>query len=347
MSSIRWLGLIFGTCVLLYMFNRFRHGRARRMDFGLGVLFSLGLIIVSAYPNSVNTLRNMLSLAPTQFSRLIAICIVSNVLLWLVLFYTRFRLTDNTDQLDRLIRRLGVAEFERLYGDGAPLPPVVVVIPAYNEEDNIGPVLSEMPEQVCETPLGVIVIDDGSKDRTFEVVREAGVTAVQNPFRRGGGAALRTGFDIARKNGAQIVVTMDADGQHLPEEIERLVAPILADEVDFVIGSRILGEREKDSTFRYIGIHVFNALIRLLTVVKVTDCSNGFRAFRVKELSKILLRQDQFHTSELIIDASKKGIRIGEAPVTVKRRRSGVSKKGKDWSYGLKFARTIFKTWWR
>ncbi|MBW1944520.1 MAG: DUF2304 family protein [Deltaproteobacteria bacterium] len=347
MSSIRWLGLIFGTCVLLYMFNRFRHGRARRMDFGLGVLFSLGLIIVSAYPNSVNTLRNMLSLAPTQFSRLIAICIVSNVLLWLVLFYTRFRLTDNTDQLDRLIRRLGVAEFERLYGDGAPLPPVVVVIPAYNEEDNIGPVLSEMPEQVCETPLGVIVIDDGSKDRTFEVVREAGVTAVQNPFRRGGGAALRTGFDIARKNGAQIVVTMDADGQHLPEEIERLVAPILADEVDFVIGSRILGEREKDSTFRYIGIHIFNALIRLLTVVKVTDCSNGFRAFRVKELSKILLRQDQFHTSELIIDASKKGIRIGEAPVTVKRRRSGVSKKGKDWSYGLKFARTIFKTWWR
>jgi glycosyltransferase involved in cell wall biosynthesis len=155
------------------------------------------------------------------------------------------------------------------------------------------------------------------------------------------------GFDIARQHGAEIVVTMDADGQHLPSEIERLVAPIVADDVDFVIGSRILGKREKDSTIRYIGIHVFNALIRLLTVAKVTDCSNGFRAFRVTELSRVLLRQDQFHTSELIIDAAKKGVRIGEAPVTVKRRLSGRSKKGKNWSYGLEFARSIFKAWWR
>jgi len=311
------------------------------------MLFSLGLMVVSAYPNSVNILRNMLSLAPAQFSRLIAICIASNILLWLVLFYTRFRLTDNTDQLDRVIRQLGVAEFQRLYGDKTPLPPVVVVIPAYEEEENIGAVLSEIPDQVCGQRAGVIVVDDGSRDRTSEVVRKAGVPVIQNPFRRGGGAALRTGFDIAHLNGAQIVVTMDADGQHLPSEIERLVAPIVADEFDFVIGSRTLGQREKDSTFRYVGIHVFNALIHLLTVVKVTDCSNGFRAFRVRELSRVLLRQDQFHTSELIIDAAKKGIRIGEAPVTVKRRQSGVSKKGKDWAYGLKFARTIFKTWWR
>jgi len=317
------------------------------MDFGWGILFSLGLIVVSIYPNSVNVLRNMLSLAPKQFSRLIAICILSNVLLWLLLFYTRFRLTDHTDQLDRLIRRLGVSEFEKRYADHTPLPPVVVVIPAYNEEENIAAVLSEIPEQVCGRPLGAIVVDDGSSDRTAEVVRGAGVPVVQNPFRRGGGAALRTGFDIARLNGARIVVSMDADGQHLPAEIERLVAPIVGDEVDFVIGSRILGRREKDSMFRYMGIHVFNALIHLLTVVKVTDCSNGFRAFRVEELSRVLLRQDQFHTSELIIDAAKKGIRIGEAPVTVKRRQSGVSKKGKDWSYGLKFARTIFRTWWR
>jgi hypothetical protein len=140
---------------------------------------------------------------------------------------------------------------------------------------------------------------------------------------------------------------MDADGQHIPLEIPDLVAPVFNDEVDFVIGSRVLGKREKDSFIRYIGIHVFNMLIRLLTHVKVTDCSNGFRAFRTSELARVLLRQDQFHTSELIIDAAKKRIRIGEVPVTVKRRLSGESKKGKNWRYGLSFFRTVLRTWWR
>ena len=146
---------------------------------------------------------------------------------------------------------------------------------------------------------------------------------------------------------SEVVVTMDADGQHLPSEIPGLVAPVFNDEFDIVIGSRLLGTREKDSFIRYIGIHVFNMLIRLLTHVKVTDCSSGFRAFRTSELARVLLRQDQFHTSELIIDAAKKRIRIGEVPVTVKRRLSGESKKGKNWRYGLSFFRTVFKTWWR
>ena len=76
-------------------------------------------------------------------------------------------------------------------------------------------------------------------------------------------------------------------------------------------------------------------------------CSNGFRALRARELSQLLLRQDQFHTAELIIDAAKRGIQVAEAPVTVRRRASGESKKGRDWSYGLSFARTVLKTWWR
>ena len=81
--------------------------------------------------------------------------------------------------------------------------------------------------------------------------------------------------------------------------------------------------------------------------MKISDCSNGFRALRADALARLLLRQDQFHTAELIIDAAKKEISIAEVPVTVKRRASGESKKGRDWSYGLSFARTVLKTWWR
>jgi len=347
MTTIRWLGILVGLLGFLYVFNRFRHGRARRIDFFGAAIVSFGLVLVSAYPDSVGLLRDMLLLEEAQFSRLIALIIISNILLWILLFFMQLNWAKYMDQFDRLVRQLGVSEFERRYPHIKSLPPVVVVIPAYNEEDNIGVVLQSIPREVLGRSLATLVIDDGSLDNTSEVARGKGALTVRTLINRGGGAALRMGFDISRKYGVEIVVTMDADGQHLPSEIGNVVSPVFDGQVDIVIGSRVLGKREKDSFIRYMGIHVFNTLIRLLTHVKVTDCSSGFRAFRVSELSRLLLRQDQFHTSELIIDAAKKGVRIGEVPITIKRRLSGESKKGKNWRYGLSFFRAIFKTWWR
>ncbi len=289
----------------------------------------------------------MFFLEREQFTRLIAILILSNLGLWLLVIYTRIRWSHHPVQFDQLVRNLGVSDFDRRYPEMKTLPPVVVVIPAYEEEGNIGVMLGKMPEKVCDLPLAVLVIDDGSPDDTAREAAEAGALVVSSAMNRGGGAALRMGFDIARQHGAEIVVTMDADGQHLPDELPRLVEPVLRREFDIVIGSRLLGERESDSAVRYVGIHVFNWLIRLLTSVRISDCSNGYRAFRVETLARLVLRQDQFHTSELIIEAAKKGIAIGEAPVTVMRRMSGESKKGRDLSYGLSFARTVLKTWWR
>jgi glycosyltransferase involved in cell wall biosynthesis len=227
------------------------------------------------------------------------------------------------------------------------LPPVLVLIPAYNEEENIGHVLEGMPKQVWGLETGVLVIDDGSRDQTTQVARDAGAWAIRSPANRGGGAALRAGFDIGGHLGSEIVVTMDGDGQHDPSQMERLVQPIAEDRLDFVIGSRLLGEREPDSVLRLMGIHFFNAVIRLLTTAKVTDCSNGYRALRLAVLDRLELRQDQYHTSELIIEAAKKGVRIGEVPVTVSRRLSGESKKGRSWLYGMSFAKTVLKTWLR
>jgi hypothetical protein len=347
MSLLRWLGLLVGTGVLLHAFARFRSARIRRLDFALTALFSLGLATVALYPDSVGLLRDMLMLEREQFSRLIAVLIASNLLLWLLLIASRTRATASSEQFDRLVRALGVTEFDRLHPGLTTLSPIVVVLPAFDEAENVAAVVEGIPDR-CEG-LGVtaLVIDDGSDDDTAEVARRAGALAIRTPVRRGGGAALRLGFDIALSHGAEIVVTMDADGQHLPAEIPGLVAPIVADRADFVIGSRILGSHERDNRLRWLGIHLFNALIRLLSSARISDCSNGFRALRVRDLARVLLRQDQFHTAELIIDAAKRGIRIAEAPVTVRRRASGESKKGRDLSYGLSFARTVLRTWWR
>jgi hypothetical protein len=346
-SALRWLGLLVGVLLLLDAFARFRGARVSRVDFAMRVLLAGGLMTVSAFPSSVDRLRDMLMLEREQFSRLIAILIASNLLLWLVLLATRSRGDRQADQFDALVRALGLSEFRRLHPDRDPLPDLVVVLPAFDEAENIGAVLDAMPEAACGLPLLPLVIDDGSDDDTADVARRHGALVVRTPVRRGGGAALRLGFDIALAHGARVVVTMDADGQHLPGEIEALVRPVVEGHAAFVIGSRILGRHESGSRLRSAGIHVFNLVIRLLTPVRVTDCSNGFRALRTAELSRLQLRQDQFHTAELIIDAAKRGFAIAEVPVTVRRRASGESKKGRDWSYGLSFARTVLKTWWR
>ncbi|MFO1519196.1 MAG: glycosyltransferase family 2 protein [bacterium] len=229
------------------------------------------------------------------------------------------------------------------------LPPetILAIVPAFNEAENLPAVLPRIPKKVCGRPLSVLVVNDGSTDDTSKVAGEFGAFVLDLSARRGGGAALRAGFEDAKKRGVEIVVTLDADGQHQPEEIETLVSPILEGEADLVIGSRLLGDYEKDSELRRVGIHFFNGLIRILSGIRVTDCSSGFRAFRLSELKKLHLVQDQYHTAEMILEAGKKGVRIVERPITVKRRWKGKSKKGNHLAYGFHFCRTLLKTWWR
>ena len=347
MSILRWIGLGVGAAMFLYVFFLARRGRSRGLDSIIGMLAGLGLMGISAYPDAISIVRDMLSLEKDQFSRLIAVGIISNILLWILIVRARLQFTEQADLLDTLVRRLAVKDFESMYPELEPLTPIVVLIPAYNEQDSIKGVLDKIPESIGGMKVTVIVIDDGSDDDTAAAVREAGFPAVKCAINRGQGAALHVGFDIVKRFGAQIVVTMDADGQHMPEDMEKLVGPIADDEADFVIGSRILGDREKDSATRYVGIHVFNSIIRVLTPIKVTDCSNGYRALRVSTLAKLVLRQAQYQAPEVIIEAARKGARIGEAPVTVKQRTSGTSKKGRNLKYALYFARSIYKTWLR
>lgn len=335
-----------GAILILWAFGRFRIHLIQRSEFLLRSLFGLALIIVTVDPNSVNIVTGMLSMERQQFGRLISLLIISNLVLWMLIFGLRSKDTRKSMQFDLLVRELAKERFLAAGGLNG-IKEITVIIPALDEADNLNVVLPIMPGVISGRQVGVLVVDDGSSDSTVSVVKQHGHLVVSSLINRGGGAALRLGYDIAMAGGAQIVVTMDGDGQHLPEEIGGLLEPILQDQADFVIGSRVLGSRENDSVARWIGIHVFNGIINLLAGTHITDCSNGFRAFRVSSLQKVLLLQDQFHTAELIIDAARKGVRIADVPVTVLRRHSGESKKGRSWSYGLNFSKTVLKTWLR
>jgi glycosyltransferase involved in cell wall biosynthesis len=246
------------------------------------------------------------------------------------------------------------------YGERAVrLPPVALVIAAYNEEGAVGPVVAALPRTVCGLAAEVIVIADGCVDATVKEAREAGALVADVPVNRGQGAALRLGYRIAREGGARYIVTTDADGQYDPREIESLLAPVVAGRADFVTGSRRLGRAEGGDPIRGAGVRFFAVLVSMLTGQRISDTTFGLRAMRAEVTGTVRLEQPQYQASELLISVIAHGYRVLELPATMRRRTVGASKKGQnalyhlnlpavnDLCYGGRFTRVVLSTWWR
>jgi cellulose synthase/poly-beta-1,6-N-acetylglucosamine synthase-like glycosyltransferase len=347
MSGLRIAGLIVGLLGLYITFTIYRGPRWKRKNFIFFGLFSFCLIIVSINPDILNIAAEILKLEQKQRGRILALLIGSNIFVWFLLLYVKTRLDEHKYKFDLLIRKLGHETNENFLQNVIADKEIVIIIPAYNEAENLRDLLVRIPHTIKNKKVGVLVIDDGSNDNTKDIVIHAGHLVAQNKINRGQGAASRLGYDILLRNNIKIGVTMDADNQHLPEEIEKVVTPVLYNEYDLVIGSRVLGESYKTSLMRSTGIHFFTRAINFVTGAKLTDCSSGFRAFNVNKISLLNLKEDQFQTAEVIVEAVKKGLRIGEVPITIVKRKHGTSKKGKDLKYGLFFAKTVLKSWWR
>ena len=241
-----------------------------------------------------------------------------------------------------------VAAFVAEYGERATaLPPLAIVIAAYNEQGAIGPVVEALPKEVLGQATAVIVVSDGSKDGTVAEASVAGALVCDPKVNRGQGAALRLGYRLAREGGAEYIVTTDADGQYNPEEIGLLMEPILAGEADFVTGSRRLGSEETKDPVRKAGVRFFALAISTLTGQKISDTTFGLRAMRAEVTGAVLLAQPQYQASELLIGAITHGYRVVERPATIHKRQVGKSKKGNNAFYALQFAKVVGTTWWR
>jgi glycosyltransferase involved in cell wall biosynthesis len=232
-------------------------------------------------------------------------------------------------------------------GRVAKLPPVALVIAAYNEEGAIGPVVDQLPASVCGLATEVIVVADGCADATVKEADVAGAIVCDVPVNRGQGAALRLGYRIAREGGAQYIVTTDADGQYNPAEIESLVAPLVEGRADFVTGSRRMGSEETKDPVRKAGVRFFALLVSALTGQHISDTTFGLRAIRAEVTGAVQLRQQQYQASELLIGVITHGFRVLEVPATIHKRTVGQSKKGHNLVYGLRFARVVLGTWFR
>ncbi len=349
MIYLRVVGIIFAVFVLLYIWIfKSRSSKLGRFDKLFVSFLALTLILLGAFPDTLNFFLEFFSFNKGGGNRILGLLVFSNFALFFLLFLSLSRNRNTEQVLDNLVRELAKKEFRRTNAKTKPNTyPIYIIIPAYNEADNIADVLKRIPETVFGLKNKTLVVVDGSSDETERVAKNLNKSTISHIINRGGGSALKAGYQIAMEDGAEYVVTLDADGQHLPEEIPELLKPIIDGEADLVNGSRILGHYEKDNQVRSLGVLIFNWLITILMMKRITDSSNSFRAIRMSEYPKLDLRQRQFHSSELLIESLKKGLRVVEVPITVKRRKSGESKKGTTFSYALGFTRAILQTWLR
>ncbi len=344
LTALRLTGLILAAAIITFAVIRRRD--LRNADVLIMLLAGLGLAIVSG-TELTDRVLSALSFERGNGGRILGLAVFAIVFLFLMSIRALSVSARNTRQISAVLEGIASEQF-RLEGRRDLFRNrIAVVVPAFNEADNIGYVLEQIPAEVCGVETSVLVVDDGSRDGTEEVAEAHGAVVARHVVNRGGGAALRTGYRLMVDSEAAIVVTLDADGQHLPSEMPDLVKPVLDGEVDVAHGSRVLGHADKNHFAREMGIVFFNRAVSLITRTHVTDCSNGYRAVRTSVLPQLVLKQEQFHTSEFMIEAIKRGVPAKEVPVTVEQRLHGSSKKPAVFRYGVGFANAIMRTWLR
>lgn len=219
---------------------------------------------------------------------------------------------------------------------------VVAIVPAYNEEKTIGQVITDLKNYVDE----IIVVNDGSTDRTGQIAEKTGAIVYNHLLNRGLGAALKTGFQAALMSEAEIIVTFDADGQHQAEDIPRLIKPILNGEAEVVIGSRFIRNSLKSvigrktlrlaQMLRFFYNQIANFVTFLFFGFGVTDSQSGLRAFSRLALERIQINCDRMEvSSEIISQIKKQNLRFVEIPISAIYSEYSLS-KGQNFLMGVK-----------
>lgn len=230
---------------------------------------------------------------------------------------------------------------------------VAIVVPAFNEATTIGGVLKEIEK--AGPNYKIIVVDDESTDKTPMIVRELSkknhnITLLSHPFNIGGGAAVQTGMKLAYLKGYDYTVQVDADGQHNPNEVRKLLKPLLEGEADLVIGSRFLERvNYKTSIIRSLGIRFYSKLASFLTKQRITDINSGFKAMNRDIITYIAENYPLRHPAfEATIEMGRRGYRIKEVSVQMRLRRYGKSEftKKRFVLFPLKMIISLIRALW-
>ncbi len=204
-------------------------------------------------------------------------------------------------------------------------PKLLVIIPAFNEEANVGAVVRDVRESVPDADI--VVIDDGSDDATAAAAGRAGANVLRLPYNMGIGAAMQTGYRYASLGGYDVAVQVDADGQHPADEITRLAGPVLTGMADMAVGSRFLSDGNyRPSLARSAGMSIFSRVVSAIIKVRMTDTTSGFRAAGKRCIAYFSRHYpDDYPEVEALVLLHRMGFSIMEVPVTMRRRSGGQS----------------------
>lgn len=352
MTIFRLIALLLAIGIGYYLLRCVHNRKLNGFEFLMWFGLILSIVVLSIFPTILNIVFQYLTLSMNnRYDRLIGLAFIFLFITLALIFYYRNKLQLFREQFLTFVQTATVATFIKKYGDKKGSYPLFILIPAFNEEANIEKVLQRIPETICGLTPKTVVISDGSTDNTAQVALKNGAWVAEHTLNYGQGMTLETGYQCAIAMQAIYAVTLDADGQYKPEDIEKVMTPIIQDQADIVSGSRILGYYEQkyapNQLIRSVGVRFFNIILTILTGKKITDSSSGFRAVKVNALHGMRFVQEQFHSSEFLIECLKKKLRFKEVPVSFLRRASGKSKKPPSLRYGFGFLRAVLYTWLR
>ena len=222
---------------------------------------------------------------------------------------------------------------------------LIVLIPAYNEESSIGEVISQIPKEFSHIDnVEVMVIDDGSSDKTASIAKEKGATVYSFSQNRGLAKAISHGFSKALQKDVDVLVILDADNQYDPREISLLVDPIFQNKADIVLGDRQVKKLDHMPFQKKIGNRMFSRVLSSLIGIKISDAQTGFRAFNREALTRLHIFSTYTYTQETLIQAKYKNLKILEVPVAF-RKRDGKSRLISNiFNYGFRATSLVIST---
>jgi glycosyltransferase involved in cell wall biosynthesis len=218
---------------------------------------------------------------------------------------------------------------------------IYIIIPAFNEAGSIAKVIKDL---FCYGYENIVVVDDGSTDKTSEIVKKFNVFLIRHPVNMGPGAAIKTGIDFALLKDAEIIVTFDADGQHLAKDIYDLVKPIISNKVEITLGNRFLNNASKVPIFKKIILKAGAILMFLMYGILSSDSHNGLKAMSKSAALKIDIKSNGWeYCSEIIEEIMLKKVKYQEVPVTVKYTDYSIKKGQKIYNSFYIFSKMFVK----
>jgi len=313
--------VVISILMILVIIRLKKNGRIGNQFFWPVIIFWAIVLTIATEPSVIDTLMNSTALGNNaQFLLILSVGFI------LYLLLTQVRRSENVSlDLHKVVRNIAISNFKQNLKNPEKTD-VIIVICAKNESNTIGHVIDSINSENLPFSYKILVVNDGSIDDTAQIAKEKGAYVINHVYNLGLGSAIKTGFIVSKIFHPNIIINIDADGQHDPKYIPKIVSILQNGETDLVYGSRFTHESNYDSsTLKLVGNKFYTNLVSRITKFPFTDVTSGYRGIKSQKLNSIYFVSEGNFAIELAIRAARNGLKITEIPTNAKIRNQGQS----------------------